>query len=173
MKKILVLGLVLVLCLSVVGIGYAGWFKNLEIAGTVNTGSVDAIFVEGTASDTDTKDASSITCVVDVNGVLQVVVDNAYPGITYTNTFSVKSTGSVPLHINSVDVTPPAPGVNVTIDLVDSAGSSTLPIQLHQNDLASGTVTVTVDQLIPGTETETENMDTGFSATIAMSNWNN
>ncbi len=41
MKKITILAMVLVLCLGAIGVGYAAWTDEVQIDGTVTTGSVD------------------------------------------------------------------------------------------------------------------------------------
>jgi hypothetical protein len=51
-----ILFMVLVALLAAIGIGYAHWTKTLNIDGTVNTGTVDAIFVAAFTDDDDAVD---------------------------------------------------------------------------------------------------------------------
>lgn len=185
MKKILILGMVLVLALSAVGAGYATWSKDLYVNGTVVTGNVAAVIVETGESDDETKDVSSISCEV-IGDMLYVDVLNAYPGVTYTNSFTVTSTGSVPVHVYLQDVVEPGIGVHASyswavMGLVEDPQypgqyipglvPATLPVQLHEGDVLYGLITVTVDQ---GYLEEGDNMgqSTGFSSTIYCVQYN-
>ena len=162
MKKVLVLGMVLVLCLAVVGVGYAGWVKNLDIEGTVNTGNVELVITELGSSDNeaDGKDVSWITCEV-IGDILFVDVTNAYPCITYVNEFLITSTGTVPMHIEIVTLSdvPAWAEVSVVLD-------GTLPIQLHEGGCVTGRVIVHLLNPAPQGEVLT------FSATINAIQYN-
>ena len=101
MKKILVLGLVLILGLAVVGAGYAGWTQNLYINGTVSTGTVD---VEWSAADgtllndgTATGTALISTVSADNDDMVTITVLNAYPGYTGSAELTATNTGSIPV----------------------------------------------------------------------------
>ena len=58
MKKIGLLALALVLALGTLGVGYAMWFEDLIIDGTVYTGDLDADWSIETFGDDETKDSA-------------------------------------------------------------------------------------------------------------------
>ena len=156
MKKILILGLVLVLCLSVVGVGYAAgaWTKELYINGTVSTGSLDATITAGTSYDLPDDGAiSSISC-SDDGTTLTVTVLNAYPGQVYTQEFTIDNAGSIPLSVPDVDAHIDV-ATGVTADIV--VGPASVAVQ----GSTSGTVVVNVND----TAAETSGALT-FSTTI-------
>ena len=162
MKKVFAIGMVLVLCLAVLGVGYAGWVKDLQIEGIVNTGSCDLVMVEVGGSDNEApdKDVSGIECYV-MDDILWVQVSNAYPCITYVNEFEILSTGTVPMHIEIVTLSdiPEWAEVSVVLD-------GQLPIQLHEGDSVRGRVIVHLLNSAPQTSM------LQFSATINAIQYN-
>ena len=161
MKKIGLLCMALVLALGMLGVGYATWTDTVYIDGTVNMGTVGIELSEDTASDDEApeKDVSSITCVVD-GDTLFVTVTNAYPCITYTNTFDVHCTGSVPVILktdwNMANV--PA-GATITVSGIDGE-------QIHYCDAVWGTITVHIDNTVAQGSSFT------FSCTITGTQYN-
>ena len=139
MKKVTLLALVLVLCLSGVGVGYAMWSDTLYIDGTVNTGSVDVDIQCVTCSDSEIegKNVSGVTCSSD-GTTLTVIVENAYPCITYTVEFLVTNTGTIPVHFTgwAVDTG------TTTLPLGAYAITDLSPVQLHEGLTAPGTLTI-------------------------------
>ena len=136
MKKILILGLVSVMALAILGVGYATWQKVLVIDGTVNTGSIGAVWTNVVGSDneleqTGGKDESSIVCETD--GVtLTATVVNGYPSITYRCDYDILSSGTVPIHVDA----PRAETADTCLDVVMPAPG---PVQLHPDGSGDGT----------------------------------
>ena len=154
MKKIIILGLTLVLALAVVGAGYAGWSQNLYINGTVETGYLSAKIVEGQGSSAD------IVCTVDVtletDDTLTVTLLNAIPG-TYTNSFTIVNTGSIPL---TLDAPPAITGLPTGI--TGSIAYSPLGLGVGEST-TSGLVTIVVSD-DPGTEDVDGSFAVSFTA---------
>jgi len=125
MKKVTLLGMVLVLCLAAVGIGYAGWVKDLDINGTVNTGTYDVVFEEAGGWDTEAtdKNVSEIQCVIDAEGVLQVTLIDAYPCIDYYNEVDIHCVGTVPAHIYAYEISETPLWLEVELLMYDEAGN--------------------------------------------------
>jgi hypothetical protein len=97
------------IALMAVGTVYALWSKTLYINGTVNTGTLDAVWSADDSWDSEPveKDVSHIECYVDyVNDpsgeTLAVEVVNAYPCIDYYQKINLENTGTIPLHIYSI-----------------------------------------------------------------------
>jgi len=119
MKKIGLLCLALVLALGTMGVGYALWYEDLYINGTVETGNLDAIwtacycFDNGLDPNPDGsdkgKDVGSTICQIDGSDphILHITVTNGYP--CYWNDCEVELTnvGSIPLIIESIAILNP------------------------------------------------------------------
>ena len=163
MKKVTILGMVLVLCLAVVGIGYAHWTKDLFIQGTVETGTLDAVWGEIGGFDTEPaeKDVSRIECTAN-DDTLLVQVFNAYPCITYTNEAYIQNTGSIPLHIDIVTLTNDYPWLEITLGDLEG----TLPIQVHPGERIPVVITVHLANDAPQLSV------VDFSVEINTVNWN-
>lgn len=159
-KKVVLLGLVLVLCLGGVGIGSAMWSDVLTIDGTVNTGTVAVEWsLEGTDC-SDTKGASSVTAnIVDKN--LVVTITNAYPCIYYYVYFDIHNSGSIPVHLGPWLSSGTVPPEAVTID--DLSG-----LQLHPCEAAWGILVIHFDNYM--------GIEQGTQYTLVLSNeavqWN-
>ena len=100
----MLLSMVLVLCLAVAGIGYAHWTKTLYVDGTVETGTFGVEWSQYDATDNeDLKDVGKASCYI-IGNTVHLEILNAYPSYTATFNLDIHCTGSVPAHINSVDV---------------------------------------------------------------------
>jgi len=168
MKKVGLLSLALVLCLAVIGIGYASWTKDLYINGTVTTGTLDAVWVEATSWDSEPpeKDYSSITCVVDPSDAQQltVTVTNAYPCIDYYNQVQISNIGTIPLHITGIALEAPA---FITAELLDANEMPpTLPLQLHPGESVTMIIRLHLMQSAPQGQTVT------MSGSVNTVQWN-
>ena len=135
MKKVGLIGLVLVLALAVVGIGYAHWSKDLFIDGEINTGTLCAEWIEVEAWDTepDDKDFSEIVCTVDTEDplTLNVTVINGYPCIDYYNVVQIHNCGTIPLHVTGITIDNPNVDC-VTVEVLDeNLNPPQYPVQLH------------------------------------------
>jgi hypothetical protein len=156
------------------GISYALWDKIITINGTVNTGTLDAIF-EGpytwsaTYNGGQSVPAEKLTGItVDVGTApddpetLLVTIDGLYPCITIHINYKIANTGTTPWIVNDVSVSPAAgfPGtVTVTPATlvgtqVDAGISIPADLEVHITNDAAQTSTYT------------------FSVTIHVVQWN-
>ena len=147
---------VLLIALMVAGVSYALWHKYIYINGTVNTGTLDAIF-EGpytwsaTYVDPVTEEVKSVPdekltgITVDVETApndletLLVTIDGLYPCITIHINYNIKNSGTTPWIVNDVSVSP-ADGFPGTVTLtpanlvgtqVDAGESIPADLEVH------------------------------------------
>jgi len=163
MKKIGLLCLALVLALGTMGVGYALWYEDLFISGTVETGTLDvdwSLNGEPTDNEIAGKDVShgefSIT-----GNTLYIHIYNAYPCITYTFPIDIHGVGSVPAHLCPLFITGgnmPA-GAVVTFPNWDD-------VQLHAGDTEYGVITVHLDNRAA------QDADYWFTATLRAHQYN-
>ena len=193
MKKVGLLGLVLVLCLAVVGVGYAHWTKNLHIDGTVHTGTFDAELSQGTPYDNEPTDRDPITneLIKDVGipscellplesekpDTVKLTIEKAYPGYIATFPLDVHCTGSVPLHINDISLVEGwSPFLKVTITDTEGAeipwGRQVNPVQLHYCDSYDFNVVIEVLQEVEDQGTCPEDEYLTCSISITVDQWN-
>jgi hypothetical protein len=185
MKKFLILGVVTVVALASLAVGYALWSKTLYISGTVNTGTVDIgwspVTFEGDSEPVE-KDYSDIDCTI-IDDTIYVDVYDAYPSIWYACSFDVTSTGTVPVHFYPIEWTGlPLTGVDVVlaggaITGLDPAPAQQSPVpfdfagvQLHQGDSQDLTIYVhfaNEADLPQGTDNAIT-----FSGTLVGGQWN-
>jgi hypothetical protein len=162
MKKIGLLALALVLALGTLGVGYALWFEDLVIEGTVMTGTLDVDWSQGVPYDTepDGKDVSYGVCFIEGN-TLSITIYDAYPCIEYHFPIDIHGVGSVPAHL--------CPLVIISSDL-PSGASVTFPdwsdVQLHQGDEEVGEIVVHLDN------TADENTTYSFTAVLRAHQYN-
>jgi hypothetical protein len=175
MKKIGVLGLVLVLCLAVVGVGYAHWTKTLVIDGTVTTGTFNLeMSQEASADNESTKDVGVQSCeLVDLDGdgvmdMVNITIDNAYPSYEAYFLLDIHSLGTIPAHINSLDICAD-PFLDVRV-----IGLEQVPgLQLHQCDAVWFEVHIHVLQNCPVTgELLPQGATLGATITIVADQFN-
>jgi hypothetical protein len=170
MRKVGIWGLVLVLCLAVVGIGYATWEKNLEIDGTVGTGILSAEWEEVDAWDTepDGKDVSNITCEAGPADpqILILEVTNAYPCIDYYNKVDIRNTGTIPLDVIEIVLNNPS-SAYLTVELLDeNLEELDLPAQVEPDEALTVVIHLHLEQAAPQGESMT------LSATVFTAQWN-
>ena len=134
------------LAMMLVGVSYALWSDYLYIEGTVETGYIDAEFVERGGEDDEPpeKDVSYIECIAE-GDTLFVTVYNAYPGIEYRNYFGIHNRGSIPIHIYEWGYVPPQVGDPVDPRWVSVELFGDPPYQLHPCDTLDGLVKVKMD----------------------------
>jgi hypothetical protein len=151
MKKVMLLGMVLVLCLAAVGVGYAHWTKDLYVNGVVNTGTFDAEMSQGVPFDNEyDKEVAEGTCSVVEGGLgVELTVNNAYPCYEVTFPLDVHCIGSVPLHINDISVTSADRFLAVSITDADG-GPWQQGYQLHNCEEYWFNVTIHVLQDVEG-----------------------
>lgn len=179
MRKKWFVTLALVLSLALVGLGLAWWTDTLTIAGSVETGEVDVLFTgaftddDGVVNDplidpddpldppTYDKNVAMKEAVISEDGkTLTCVITNGYPSYAPTTYFTITNTGTVPVKITGVTVTPPAGGeVQVTVpDLVDEV--------IDPDDSLDG---VCIQHV---TEAAAENSTYTYTVTINAVQWN-
>lgn len=162
-----ILFMVLVGMLAAIGTGYALWSKTLNIQGSVQTGEVDADFDAATTNDPvgtidPGYDKDVASC--EVSGVgtqtLTVTILNGYPSYTCAVDFLVTNTGTVPVKVQSFDITGVPPELDVTL--------TDLPVgtQIDPGIEAHGDVHIHVNQ------TAAELANYTFSAEIELVQWN-
>lgn len=216
MKKTVVVCLIAILALAMIGFGFAKWSDSIAVNATVNTGNVDTSIAPGSPPVNDTgpdpqygpghneegKDVASITCEQGSDAKhITVTIANAYPYYQPGFTFVVKSNGTVPVKIESIEgpnwtgaladwirvagwsfiVHNPAsnglPEFNrtVTSDATNSTWEGLVEAIGHQQLHQNGTITVTVNLYI---EEEVngqlcpENASATGTITINSAQWN-
>ena len=142
MKKIGLIGIVLVLLLAVVGIGYSHWTKTLYIDGTVTTGTFGVEWSQYDPCDNEgIKDVGVPSCSLNAaKDTVTLSIANAYPSYEATFNLDIHGLGTVPAHVNMINVTSCDPFLEVTV-MTDP-----LPIQLHECDETPVIVTIHVLQ---------------------------
>lgn len=158
---------VLIVGLAVMGASYAQWTEELTISGTVATGELAAEFSAISCSDNEV-DMDVATCEValEVDGesgttkIAIITLDNAYPCYMCDVDLTISNTGTIPLHIASVDIVKPDElDVELTGEpvckIVDAGDTLTFDLHIHVNDQAD------------------ENSAYSFSATVNIDQFNN
>ena len=169
MAKPLILALVLVLCLAVVGVGYAAvWGNDVYVEGTVTTGNAVIEWAATTCSDNDQDPGyGDVECAITSgntgfqNDVLTITITNAYPGYeAYINT-GLHNTGTVPATVGPIIPTAVPAGIEVVLDgnaFVDGT-------VLYPCEPQAGTIVVKVDPDTSAIVT-TPNTTYDFSITV-------
>ena len=113
MKKLGLICLVFLVALSIMGAAYAAWTRNLNVTGTVNTGT----FIVTVAQDppaTATNDSGPVglsgTATVTIgpvtgtgtNAGFSVTITNGYPGLILKVPYKIAQTGSVPAKVTAM-----------------------------------------------------------------------
>ncbi len=187
MRQGLGIFVVIIVILGMTGVAYAHWSETLHVSGTVKTGELDAKWSAGPSWDTEPpeKDASSIECYLDpedgTGHTLIVEIKNAYPSIDYYQLIDLHNTGTIPLHVWSVDIDDGEMPDGATIEILDVDDvdvpdefqdhvTSELDIkpceQIHPGETAYGVIHIHLPQSAgQGTEYS-------FSATLITVQWN-
>jgi len=221
MKKIGLLALALVLALGSLGVAYAMWDKYIYIDATVNTGEVNAEFVNaftdddgvvddaskdagddgggtlyehwGTTSSDDPseagpnparydKDVGKCYVVTDPDPqILHFYVENGYPCYWNTLWFEIKNTGTVPVNIEGLTVTPTGDidrDNNGVDDITIAISELTDGLQIDPYDWADETQWGNVEIHVEQTPNDTagawggENETYEFTVEIWLVQWN-
>ncbi|RLG56692.1 MAG: hypothetical protein DRN83_03420 [Hadesarchaea archaeon] len=176
-----------IVILGMTGIAYAHWSETLYISGTVKTGELNARWSAGPSWDTEPpeKDVSFIECYLDpedeTGHTLIVEVKNAYPSIHYYQLIDLHNTGTIPLHVWSVDIDDGEMPDGTTIEILDVDDvdipdefqdyvTSDLDIepceQIHPGETAYGVIHVHLPQ------SAGQGAEYSFSATLITVQWN-
>ena len=158
MKKIGLICLALVLALGALGVGAALWMGFLGIHGDVLTGNVEAMWSIDGAYDNEEKDVSFIDAVMMSPWDMFIMIDNAYPSVTYTVDWNIMCTGTVPIHFVEPmimwELPPPLPEEppplepgEITFTDVDGNPINWSAVQLHPGEIIYGKVTVHLNNI--------------------------
>jgi len=125
----LLLAVLLVLALASLGLGYGLWSKTLTIDGTVETGSVDAVWFYASCTETEDKPVGEFTVEPDPldQEILLVTIGNGYPSYYLDCEVHFANSGSMPLKIRAVSLPSPNPAPDVTVTLIDGIGAQLEP----------------------------------------------
>ncbi|MCE4605799.1 MAG: hypothetical protein F7B59_00500 [Desulfurococcales archaeon] len=158
MGAIVPLLLLAVLAVGMFGGAMALWWERLNVDVTVNTGTLDAqLSVEGSGDNeiqfaqeagemnASVKDVSNITCTLAEDGnSIDIIVQNAYPGITYYCNINLENTGTIPFKVYG---TPELTG-NITSVMTSDSGLANGTIydglQMHPGDVVYDTLLITL-----------------------------
>ncbi len=116
------MAVMLVLALATIGVVFGLWSKVLTIDGTVNTGTVDAVWFAAACSENpfdvppgefEGKDVGSVTAVPDPadQEILIVTLENAYPSYEVDCQVHLANNGSIPVKIRGISEVDPNGGV--------------------------------------------------------------
>lgn len=131
-RKLGLLCLALVLAMGTLGVGYALWYEDLFIQGTVNTGTVDVEWSYGPVWDTESKDYVSGSEVVIDGDTMYITINNAYPCVWYHHQFDIHSIGTIPVHFT-----------DWVIDRGNLPAGATLRIWSDPSNIGGGPITET------------------------------
>ena len=125
--------------MALAGVGYSHWTKTLVVDGSVTTGTFGVEWsVIGSYDNEDTKDVG--VQMIDIDGDIAFLsISTAYPCYEATFDLDIHGLGSVPAHINAINVLNQDPFLDVEIIGPDL-------IQLHECDMANVTVIIHVLQ---------------------------
>ncbi|MEB3755525.1 MAG: hypothetical protein GSR79_01505 [Desulfurococcales archaeon] len=156
MGAIVPLLLLAVLAVGMFGGAMALWWERLNVDVTVNTGTLDAqlsvedfgdneiALAQAAGEDNPSvKDVSNITCTLSEDGnSIDIVVQNAYPSITYYCDINLENTGTIPFKVYG---TPELTG-NITSVMTGDSGlvNETIygGLQMHPGDVVYDTIVI-------------------------------
>ncbi len=149
------ISLIVILALAGMGVAYGLWFQNLFITGTVTTGTLGVALQNAVVTETEAKDVGTCTATISDEGeMLNVKVDNAYPGYICDVAFEVANTGTIPVHLAAPMWDDEAQMDNDDFKLVQWQNCWTAPYQLHNTAPVGCTLRITftnTDDLAMGT----------------------
>ena len=141
MRRFGLVGMALVLCLALVGVGHAHWTKNLYVDSFVQTGTFEAELSQCEPYDNeDTKGVATPTSSLvdaDLDGVCEaanLTITGAYPCYEAVFPLDVHCLGTVPLHVYGIDATADNGWLEIAVLDEVTGQPPALPIQLHQWD---------------------------------------
>jgi predicted ribosomally synthesized peptide with SipW-like signal peptide len=120
MKKTGIILLAVILALGTMGAAYAAWTQNLNITGTVHTGTyiIDVTETSAVLSSPTAYYGGSVYSgttavfspgVVTVSGsgagISGITIQNGFPGLSYAIPYTITNNGTVPARINNVKLT--------------------------------------------------------------------
>jgi hypothetical protein len=131
MKKIGLICLALVLALGALGVGYAMWYDEVTIEGSVDTATLRLGIIKAEASSNQTKDVATWDlsfegaiapwdCPTPLDAEdfayekLVVTLNHTYPCFWLDIEFYVGNAGSIPIHITGIDMIDPTGELTAT-----------------------------------------------------------
>lgn len=160
-KKLMVIPMLLIFALVLTGFAYAHWEKIITINGTVETGSVHVEVLSASSDDPpgtiDVGKTKDVGCTTVSRGEdkqsITVTITNAYPCYEVYVHFTVKNTGTIPVHFKGIYPQPPFEFDGVkTWKAIFHDGKITvwgwdgLDEQLHPGDPGDYTIWIHVEQ---------------------------
>jgi len=177
MRKLIRALSALIAVLLITGLAYSLWSANVFISGTIETGTVEGVWVSAAADDQGTdpgydKDVGRV--LIDGLGTdtLTVIIDNAYPCYSVTITAVYEYTGTVPAIVNETLIScigwEPAsgPGANDGPVWLEITHDAEVGRQLHQGDTITVTIKVHVEQCADQDESYP------FTVQVVLIQWN-
>ena len=161
---------VLIIGLAVMAASYAQWSETLTVSGGVATGELDAGFSECSCTDNEVGtgyDVGEVSCELkdedgDGDNELAVIsIADAYPGYEANCTLTIMNTGTIPLHVKSVNIDNPNPD-ELSVDIENDPTCTILDV----GETATFYVKVTV------TEKAAELSEYSFTVTVDIQQFN-
>jgi len=159
LNRIGVLAMALLLALGAMGTAYGAWSDEIYIQGTVYIGNIDAGLACGTCWEEPDTSGTDIDC-TGGSMTLNIDVTSALEGVDYYCNFNVSNTGSLPVKIETMNLTDLSPGVAEAIEdliegtVIDPGTSATGKVHIH----------LTSDKQV--------GQDLAFTLSVSVERWN-
>jgi len=147
--------LVLLLALSIIGVGYGAYGDGCEIMGTVFTGNIDPVFVEDIKVDVDGE--GQVTALLDQENIMEISIKNAHIGDVYHIQYNVANNGTIPVKVKAVTFDSDS---EIHLELKNPEG-----IIEGYGDRESGAITIKVGEVQPDSTYE-------CMVSFVISQWN-
>jgi len=159
LNRIGVLAMALLLALGAMGTAYGAWSDEIYIQSTITTGDIDAGLACGTCWEEPDTPGTDIDC-TGGSMTLNIDVTSALEGVDYYCNFNVSNTGSLPVKIETMNLTDLSPGVAEAIEdliegtVIDPGTSATGKVHIH----------LTSDKQV--------GQDLAFTLSVSVERWN-
>jgi len=159
LNRIGVLAMALLLALGAMGTAYGAWSDEIYIQSTISTGNIDAGLACGTCWEEPDTSGTDIDC-TGGSMTLNIDVTSALEGVDYYCNFNVSNTGSLPVKIETMNLTDLSPGVAEAIEdliegtVIDPGTSATGKVHIH----------LTSDKQV--------GQDLAFTLSVSVERWN-
>jgi hypothetical protein len=160
LNRIGILAMALLLALGAMGTAYGAWVDEIYIEGTLSTSDinaglscgncweeVDSVVINVPDTDIDCS-GGSMTLTIDITNA-QFNADPALNPHYYCNFTVSNAAGSLPIKIESMDITDPYTGVSAVIedladgDVIDPGATATGKVHIHLTSAASAGANLT------------------------------
>ena len=147
------------MALGITGTAYGAWSDILAIGATVNMGTIGAeVTCDGCSP-------AGIQCSVVGSNELELTVTCAQVGVAYSCAFNITNTGTIPVRIQSIDISGVPEGVEVEIDGV-------VGVQIDAGGVLPGVVQVSLPAYTPPEVNPSEGETFTFTVTFEFVPWN-